>query len=166
MKIVCIDINGTSVHHESGEPIPLMPELVRAFQSDGWRTIFLTCWQIPEAMSLLIPFFSTCRDRMNRVEIVASADKAKVLSSLLKEYRLERLVFFDDKPQNFLAAAEVRSDALQVIAFLGSGKYAPTSKFEAKRKAISFAHSPIDLAVYSGEAGIARKLELADSGMR
>ncbi|MFO0822541.1 MAG: hypothetical protein U0792_05375 [Gemmataceae bacterium] len=166
MPIACFDLTGTLVHHQTWQPIPLMPKLLRSLRERKWELKIVTSWGQEQASLRLVPIFAKSGLSPADVEVISGSHKRDCVLRFL-ERAPEDVIFVDDKPEHLEAVHTLRHPRLRIFGFLGSRKYAPEAGYTACRLGLPYAFTAIDLgerlnASAVSDVGDVAGLSLAD----
>ena len=146
---VIFDLQGTLVHHQTGEVLPMIPGLIHRLRDNGQTLSIVTKCEAAVVESIL-----QANKCLQDIPIFLNKPRPQLVrDALLRAGNPVVAWYVDDKPDNLRAIADDKIPSLggRIIAFVGSGKYFSGPRYLTEDEAacgshkIPMAHSPKDL---------------------
>jgi hypothetical protein len=143
-RIAHIDLSGTILQHKvSDRPVPLMPQLLRSMQENGWQVTVTSIRFSASETKLAMAAAGIDLD----VEAIIAPNKGEaVKEALAANPDAEEAVVVDDRGGNLDDVLALRDKRVRAMGFIGSRKYCPQLCVRCATWGIGVALSAPDLA--------------------
>jgi predicted HAD superfamily phosphohydrolase YqeG len=142
VKLAIFDLSGTLLQYGKPKAIPLMPDLLSALDSQGWKIAIVSRFPLSQCKALLV---EANVDSPVTVLSSAGSTKGMVVARALQDTQYDEIVFVDDNPENLASVRQECQQAVRVIGFVGSRRYTPQLSRWCKHREFELALSPVDL---------------------
>jgi len=142
MKSAYFDLSGTVLKYGTSNFIPLMADILRNMEGNGWNIYIVSSYTQMDCRKLLAEAKLDCHVR---IASAAGSSKGEVIAQLQNSTTHGDSIFIDDQPKNLDSVLRACGSSVRVIGFVGSRKYTPELSRWCQKNNVELALSPSDL---------------------